>query len=263
MHRSATDQADIWLLELRSSLVSRFTLTRDRFEVTPIWSPDGSSVVFMSRGKGAADLYQKAVAGAGTEEPLLVSDQDKSPTDWSADGKFVLFQNTNPQTSTDRFADIWAMPMGGDRKPFPVVQTAYREQNGQFSPDGKWIAYESNESGQFEVYVQPFPGPGDKWRVSTTGGAQVRWRRDGKEIFYIGLDTRLMAVPIQLDSDRQAVDAGTPVPLFTTRVGPAVQGPINTQYIVSPDGQRFLMNTVAGKAATPPITVILNWKPGS
>jgi hypothetical protein len=144
-----------------------------------------------------------------------------------------------------------------------VVQTSYREQNGQFSPDGHWIAYESNESGQFEVYVQPFPGPGGKSRISSAGGAQARWRRDGKELFYIALDNRLMAVPIHLDTKREAVDAGAAVPLFTTHIGGAVQGPVNQQYIVSPDGQRFLMNTVAEEAVASPITVILNWKPRS
>ena len=126
--------------------------------------------------------------------------------DWSPDGRFVLYrynsiQASLPSTSSTGW-DIWALPLDGDRKPFPVVQTNFEERDGQFSPDGKWIAYQSNESGRFEIYVQPFPGPARKWGpISTNGGAQVRWRRDGKELFYIALDDRLMAVPIQLDKN--------------------------------------------------------------
>lgn len=142
--------------------------------------------------------------------------------------------------------------------PFPVVQTVFEERDGQFSPDGKWIAYQSNESGRFDVYVQPFPGPGGKLPVSTNGGAQVRWRRDGKELFYIALDGRLMAVPIERTSNGQSLEPGTPVPLFATRVGGA-RNFGRQQYVVSADG-RFLMITVTEEAPAP-ITLILNWKP--
>jgi hypothetical protein len=152
------------------------------------------------------------------------------------------------------------MPMDGDRKPFPVVQTDFEERDAQFSPDGKWIAYQSNESGRFEIYVQPFPGPGGRTQISTNGGAQVRWRPGGRELFYIALDERLMAVTIRVSSDGKAIDADAPIPLFGTHVGGAVQGIYRPQYMVSPDGQRFLMSTVSEEAASP-ITVILNWKP--
>ena len=157
--------------------------------------------------------------------------------------------------------DIWALPLNGDRKPFAVVQTAFEEKDAQFSPDGRWIAYQSNETGQFEIYLQQFPGPGGRQRISTAGGAQVRWRRDGRELFYIALDGRLMAVPIRFASNGQAVDAGTPAPLFATHVGGAVSGLDRQQYVVSPDGQRFLMSVVPEDPNPPPITVILNWKP--
>jgi Tol biopolymer transport system component len=150
--------------------------------------------------------------------------------------------------------------MTGDRKPFPVVQTEFEERDGQFSPDGKWLAYQSNESGRFEIYVQPFPGRGEKWRVSTNGGAQARWRPDGKEIFYVAMDEKLMAVPIVLGANQPELGAATA--LFTTRLGGVVQGLFKQQYIVSADGQRFLVNAVADAAASP-INVILNWKSGS
>ena len=150
--------------------------------------------------------------------------------------------------------------MDGDRKPLLLVQTNFDERDAQFSPDGKWIAYESDESGRFEIYVQPFPGPGAKLPVSTNGGAQVRWSHDGKELFFIGLDERLMAVPVRLPSSGQTIEIGAPSPLFTTRV---VGGPINVQkqqYVVSPDGQRFLVNTLLEEAGTSHITIILNLK---
>jgi hypothetical protein len=151
--------------------------------------------------------------------------------------------------------------MDGTGKPFPVAQTDFEERDGQFSPDGKWIAYQSNESGRSEIVVQPFPGPGDKLQISTGGGGQVRWRPDGKELFYIALDGRLMAVPIRMAFNGQSIEPAAPVPLFATRVGGAWQGPDRQQYVVSRDGQRFLMNTLAEGDNPSPITVILNWKP--
>jgi Tol biopolymer transport system component len=151
--------------------------------------------------------------------------------------------------------------MDGNRKPFPVIETSFDERDGQFSPDGRWVAYESNESGRFEIYVQPFPGPGGKWQMSTNGGAQVRWRRDGKELFYIGLDGRLMAAPFRVGSSGQAVEPVTPVSLFATRIpGGALQAGFKQQYVVSPDGQRFLINSLTAAPAST-ITLILNWKP--
>jgi hypothetical protein len=151
--------------------------------------------------------------------------------------------------------------MGTNRKPYPVVQTDFDERDGQFSPDGKWIAYGSNESGRFEIYLQPFPGPGARVPISVNGGAQVRWRADGKELFFVALDDRLMAVPITLASNGGSADAAAPVSLFATRIGGAVQPGSRQQYSVLPDGQRFRMNTVLEGAAALPIIVIVNWTP--
>jgi hypothetical protein len=142
-------------------------------------------------------------------------------------------------------------------KPFPVVETAFDERHGRFSPDGKWMSFESNESGRYEVYVQPFPGPAAKIQVSSNGGAMAQWRDDGMELFYISLDEQLMAVPLSLQAD--ALLPGTPTALFRVRVGGAQPGNSGPQYVVSPDGQRFLINSLAEEVASP-ITVILNWK---
>jgi dipeptidyl aminopeptidase/acylaminoacyl peptidase len=164
---------------------------------------------------------------------------------------------TDQKTSGD---DIWALPLHGDRKPFPIVETSADEQDAQFSPDGRWIAYQSNETGRHEVYVQPFPR-GPKEPISTNGGAQVRWRRDGRELFYIALNGRLMAVPIRIAPDGKTLDSGEPVPLFATSVGGAVQGRDRQQYVVASDGQRFLMSILPEDERPSPITVILNFKP--
>ena len=207
-----------------------------------------------------AGQFQKQANGGGNEELLLSTPQMKIVQDWSFDGRFLLYVSFDPTMSRD----IWALPLDGDRKPFAVVRTDFEERDAQFSPDGKWIAYHSNESGRFEVYVQPFltteGKPKTKVQISTSGGAQVRWRSDGHELFYIALDDRLMAVPIRISPNGQDIEPGTPVPLFTTHVGGALKGITGAQYMVAKDGQRFLMNSVKDEATTAPITVILNRK---
>jgi Tol biopolymer transport system component len=243
---------DVWLLDSGQSVAraSRFT-TDAADDVYPTWSPDGTSIVFSSNRKGVFDLFQKPAVG-GSEVLLLATAEPKFATDWSPDGRFLLYHSRDPKMSND----IWALPMDGDRKPFPVVQTNFDEGDAQFSPDGKWIAFQSNESGRFEIYVQPFPGAGGKSLISTTGGYQARWRREGKELFYIGQDNRLMAVPIQFASNGQTVEPGAPVPLFGLRMSGPIE--IDKWYVVSLDGQRFLVSNY--REDTSPITVILNSK---
>ena len=160
------------------------------------------------------------------------------------DGRFLLYDSLDPK----RGSDIWALPLEGDRKPFEVVQTDFNERLAQFSPDGTWIAYQSDKTGRFEIYVQPFPGPGGDSRVSIDGGAQVRWNPNGKELFYIAADDRLMAVPIRFVSDGKAVEPRTPLGLFATNVGSTAVHTNRQQYVVSPDGQSFVMNSVAGRS---------------
>jgi dipeptidyl aminopeptidase/acylaminoacyl peptidase len=189
---------------------------------------------------------------------LLATPQNKSATDWSRDGRFILFRNIDPATSHD----LWALPLDGNKAPFPVVRTRFTESYGQFSPDGNWIAYQSDESGRAEIYVQPFPAPGTRVRISTSGGAQMRWSDDAKQLFYLAQDGRLMAVPLRRSSQGDAIEPGTPVSLFDANVGLAV--PLQAGYLeawtMSGDGQRFLMNTIVERASAPPITIILNWR---
>jgi Tol biopolymer transport system component len=152
------------------------------------------------------------------------------------------------------------LPLEGERKPFPVADTRFDEREGQFSPDGRFVAYESNESGKYEVYVQPFRSGEEKQQISTAGGAQPRWAHSGRELFYVALDGTLMAAPVKAKTDEKSFDFGPPVPLFSTRIsGGAVPGGNKQQYVVAADGQRFLINVAA--EVTSPITLVLHWKP--
>src|SRR5262249_3957233 len=206
--------------------------------------------------RGVFDLYERSLVGDGDEKIILRDVENvANAADWSADGSFLLFQARDLKTGSD----IWALPMAGNQKPFPVVRTEFDERDPQFSADGNWMAYQSTDSDRPEIYVQPFPGPGMRTRISTGGGAQVRWRSDMKELFYIALDQQLMAVPVALRSSDGAVEAGTPVPLFSAHVGGALQAGSRQQFVVSRDGQRFLMNTVLDAGPGSPITLILNW----
>jgi Tol biopolymer transport system component len=251
--RSIQGNTDIWLLDLERGAALRFT-TEVLPDIAPIWSPGGDRIVFSSVANGLFDLYEKLLDGTPSKK-LLETGQSKQATDWSSDGKFILFRSRDPETDWD----VWALPLTGERKPLLVVRTRFQDRDAQFSPDGKWIAYQSDESGRFEIYVQPFPGPGVKSLVSTGGGAQARWSRDGKELFYMSLDGRLMAVSFRAASDGRRVETGAPVPLFFAPVG-SVQDVGLAHYVVSPDGQRFLMDTVVEETGSP-ITLILNWKP--
>ncbi|MFN2456550.1 MAG: TolB family protein, partial [Pyrinomonadaceae bacterium] len=176
------------------------------------------------------------------------------PQDWSSDGRFLLYGEIDSKTN----ADLWVLPLFGDQKPIPFLQTTFNENQSAFSPDGRWIAYVSNESGPAQVYVQSFPVSGGKWMVSTTGGSQPKWRRDGKELFYLGPDRKLMAVDVKEDANK--FEAGSPRALFETRV--FVGFGFISGYQVSRDGQRFLVNTPLEESAPSPLTVILNWTAG-
>jgi Tol biopolymer transport system component len=258
VRRIVNGNVDVWLIDVARGVPTRFTFDAalDQYSV---WSPDGNRVVFASSRKGVFNLYWKLSSGAGADELLLESDQNKVPTDWSADGRFLLFRSNDPQTGFD----LWVLPLSGDKRPTPFLKTPFEERDGQFSPDGKWIAYQSNESGRVEIYVQPFPGPGGKFQISANGGAQPRWDKNGREVFYVSLDGKMMAAPVKLSPDGQSLETGTPSALFPIRIaGGPVPGPNAQQYAVSSDGQRFLVNLAAEEGAASPIALILNWNPG-
>ena len=249
---------DIWSYEIARGAWTRETLDPGD-EIDPLWSPDDSAIVFSSRRRGLMSLYRKLLsAPAGSEELLLPPSPEITwAMDWSNDGRFLIYNVIDPKHG----ADIWALPLAGGRKPFEVLGTDSNELLPQFSPDGKWMAYQSDKTGRFEIYVQPFPGSGGDSLVSTNGGTQVRWNPNSKELFYIGSDEWLMAVSIRLPSDGTRPEIGAPVPLFKTNVGSTAINQNRQQYMVSSNGQSFVMNSVLEEAGASPITVLLNWKP--
>jgi serine/threonine protein kinase len=249
----AWNATDIWLTDLARNLASRFTFTQATSS-RPIWSPDGSRIAFVSSREGFGDIYEKPSSGAGQERLIFRSNQDKFLTDWSLDGRFLVFHTPGPKTGWD----VWIVPMTGERKPLAFAQTEFSEVQGQLSPDERWMVYASDESGRMEVYVQPFPASGGKWQVSTGGGTQPRWRRDGKELFYVSADKRLMAVEVKADA---TFEAGVPKALFGTRFLPAA-APYLQSYAVASDGQRFLVTRLVEEEPAIPITVVLNWTAG-
>ncbi len=257
-----TGSTDLWLFDFLRGATTRFTFdpANDAF---PAWSPDGTRIAFGSGRDGLMNVYQKLSSGAGDEELLLKSGEGKYPTDWSPDGRFLLY--------TTQGGDVWLLPLSGDRKPVPFLQTPFFENWARFSPDGRWIAYQSNASGRQEVYVQPFregsgAGSAGMYQVSTDGGTDAQWRRDGKELFYLAPDRTLMAVDVKAGGAPSGpFEAGSPRPLFATRALAVsfvftVSGP--SSYVVSADGQRFLVTTPVEEAAPTPIHVVLNWAAG-
>ena len=257
LQRTKAGNADIWVLDTVRGVPNRFTFD-PATDSYPTWSYDSSRIIFSSNRKGAYALYQMSANRPSSQELVLATSANMQTQDWSSANGFVLYRTPDSKMGYDLFA----FQADGDKKELKVVATDYDEREGQFSPDGKWIAYQSNKSNRYEIYVQAFPGPGSVLPISTNGGTQVRWGRDGKELFYIALDNRLMSVPIRVASDGQTIEPGAPIPLFLTSVGGALQSSSGAghQYAVSDNGQRFLMNTFVETSAEP-ITVILNWKP--
>ena len=253
-----TANYDLWTLDARGALM-RLTSDPDQ-EWCPVWSPDQSRVAFTSnRRQGTFDLYQTGATAGAPQSALLESPLMKIPLDWSPDGRHLLYRTIDPRIGSD----LYALPIDTSGKagaPVPVATGPSDEREGQFSPDGLWVAYQSDESGHFEIYVQSFPGQSAKTRVSLTGGTQVRWNPNGKEIFFIGLDERLMAAPFTAGSGGQAI-VGDATALFASHISTgAIPGANRQQYMVGAGGQRFLISVAAAATTDSPISLILHWK---
>jgi eukaryotic-like serine/threonine-protein kinase len=248
----------IWIYDFARGVTTRFTFASG-WDSNPVWSPDGSRIAFAGDRTGIFDLYQKTSNLAGDDEPLFKSKDHKLSSSWSPDGRFLLYYN--PLGATH----IWVLPLEAgvaDRKPYPLEQSDFFQAVGRFSPDGRWVAYQSNESGKDEVYVRPFDAASaggsstatnpmaGKWMVSKDGGGSPLWRRDGKELFYLSGSGTAMAVDVTTTGIFQA---GIPKPLF--RVTPGL-----IYWDVAADGKRFLMPSASVSAATQPFTVVLNWQ---
>ena len=252
-----TGNPDIWITDLTRGSSAPFTFG-PAVNASPVWAPDGARIIFRTtRAGGLTEFYAKSAGGGGKEELVLSQTTARASGvhsgnivlwDWSPDGRHLLF---SVNTSSDY--DLWLLPLAGDPKPVSFLSAPGDQFHGNFSPDGRLMAYSSNESGRFEVHVQTFPLTDRKWTVSTAGGYEPRWRADGREMYYLSLDQKLMAVALGPGPSFAA-----PTELFQVRVAGGVSSQ-RTHYVPSRDGQRFLINTSTGDAAIVPITVVLNW----
>jgi len=243
--------ANLWVLDFARGGQTRLTFTQTRGgDAYAAWSPDGTRIAFSSLRAGHWDLYQRAANGAGEDELLLKSDNDKYVNDWSRDGRVLMFTELNSRGTRD----LWVLPMTGEgeRKSLPFLRTDFDQREGRFSPDGRWVAYRSVESGRAEIYVRPFPPPpggGGKWMVSQGGANEPRWRRDGRELFYVTTDGQLMVS--EVNGAGAAFQSSPPKLLFR-----AVRA---TPFEVNADGTRFLFPIIGGDTTQYPFTVVLNW----
>jgi dipeptidyl aminopeptidase/acylaminoacyl peptidase len=236
------DGRDLWMVDLTRGVRRRFTSTPGT-EQNPVWSPDQSMLVFSVGGQG---IFQQRADGTGSPQLLLADREPRllTPTGWSPDGVLLVHGGTP--------ANIWRLPLAGDRKPSPFVESKVTALAGQFSPNGRWVSYQSVESGRQEVYVTPYPGPGERTLISTSGGQDARWRGDGRELFYTAPDGNMMAVTVDGSGPSFKV-IGDARRLFPFRKVNA-----RWSYDVTRDGQRFLVITADDRAPTP-MSVVLNW----
>jgi dipeptidyl aminopeptidase/acylaminoacyl peptidase len=258
-HTHEGDGGDVWLMDVARGTTARFTFDASQENASPIWSPDGRRIAFSSVRNGNPGIYVKPANNSGAEQQVLEVPGARTvlPLSWSPDGGSILFQMPGVQTSSD----VWTLPLSGKPKPVALLQGPFAEGHGQISPDGRWLAYQSNETGVLQIYVRPVSGTGGKWPVSTVSGTTPRWRADSRELFYIS-GGKLWAVDVTTKGD--VFDAGSPKLLFEySGIGNFASHPAYFPYAVAKDGQRLLVpRGPTGPDAVPhssPIVVILNW----
>lgn len=242
-------QYDLWIYDVARGIPTRFTFD-PKTDADAIWAPDGKTIYFRSNRKGVYNLYRKAANGSGSEELLFEDSREKGPSAVSPDGKLLLFTSLGEKTGSD----LWTLPLtqGGKLEPRPFLQTSFAEARGRFSPDGQWVAYQSNESGQSQVYAAPFPGPGGKRQISPNGGTLARWRKDGKELFYVTPEGQLMAAEVAARNG--TLEVGKVRELFN-----GIPTGFGYSYDVSTDGQKFLVVDFDTATSSRPLTLVQNW----
>jgi len=237
---------DIWVRELASDATTRLTFGPGLNQLA-VWSPDGKQIVYSSIRTGAWALLTKNADGSGSDRSIGDASRHlQGPWDWSRDGTLLMW----------KAAELWYITSSDPTTPKPIFKNGWTVRNAQFSADGRWIAYSSNENGSWEIYVSPFPRADSKWEVSRGGGKEPRWRRDGKELFYLSADGKMMAVPVKTSG---IFEAGTPVALFQTHLRQPISALDHVSYDVTADGQKFLLNSKSSFVNTAPVSVILNW----
>ena len=242
-------KADIWVYDLKRGTGSRLTFN-SAYDLNPVWSPDGKRILFTSERNGSRDIFEKASNGLGTTQLVYASKVPKSLNDVTPDGRYAIYDTGGSATQ-----ELGVLPLGDDHKPFAFIQGKFSASNAQFSPNGRYLAYASNETGKVEVYVQTFPQHLGKWQISTAGGVDPVWGHDGKELYFLDPKNNLMSVEVNTNSS--AFQAGIPKLLFQAHIMPTYYWRSN--FVVSPDGQRFLMLVPAGDSKPSPITVVVNW----
>jgi serine/threonine protein kinase/Tol biopolymer transport system component len=248
------ENRDIWIVDVATGTPTRFTFGAGTANA-PLWTADDKAIVYQANRGGVPGIYMKRVAGTTPEEKILAPPAGTiaayTPTAWSNDSRYLIYSRAQ---STSGSTDVWALPLTGERKPFAVVESPVTESNAVLSPDGKWLAYQVTEGAQVEAYVQPFPPTGGKFQVSTNGGYNPAWSRDGKELFFTSVDGRLMSAAVNTHGPFLST---APMPLLPLATALA-QGAVGTQYAVTRDG-RFLVNVIEQQVAVSPLNVVVNW----
>jgi dipeptidyl aminopeptidase/acylaminoacyl peptidase len=245
-----TSNNDLWLVDLSRGVRTRFTFDPASHGY-PAWSPDGREIAFSSTHAGNLSIFEKAANGTGDIQPLAGDGVEQLVTDWSRDGRYIAYNRLDTQTGGG--FGIWILPLFGDKKAFPFIQNQYNLLTSTFSPDGKWIAYSSQESGRRDVFISSFPGGSSKFQVSANGGSAPRWRADGKELFYISDDNKMTAVEIQEEGG--SLEIGNAQALFPVNASSSLLLP----YDVTSDGKKFVIVVPITSSGEEPITLVTNW----
>jgi len=257
----ASGGRDVWVMDVARNTTTRLTFSEQNN--APVWSPGGDQVAYLQTTVDRWRIYRKAANGVG--EPILILDKTGFfPMDWSPDGRFLLARATDTSQGTPLGTAVFAVPTSGDPKPIPVIRSKFRISYPRFSPDGRWIAYAaSSEGGVRDIFVQAFspnePPSVARWQVSSGGGSEPRWRRDGKELFYLSSTGQMMSVGVRTAG--AAFQTAPPVPLFDSRLELAEVG--GWRYDVSPDGQRFIVAQLVEDVAGAPMNLVVNWLAGA